>query len=108
MSCIADDSSPEASPFQQLMVQYMQRTRNPDPDCLARAKQHQCSEWVTDEAVNALEQGARSRTTQMEHLAKPAKVLAGELTLSRAAHTAGHDMMRAAGTAKEVRLRNTM
>ncbi len=81
------------------MVRYMHSTSHPDPDCLAKAKQQQCSQWVTDEAVRALEQGACSRSAQLEHLAEHAKVLSKEPTHTGAA---GSGVMRAVGTAKEV------
>ena len=81
------------------MVRYMQSTSRPDPDCLATAKQHQPSQWVTDEAVNALEQNIHSRAAQLEHLAQHAKVPIREPMLAR---NACDDVMRNAGTAKKV------
>ena len=74
--CLGGPSHPESSPFVQLMVQYLQRSTSvADPGCLAAAKQHLSSQWVTDGAVKAvLEQGTCSRTAQLDHLAKQVKM----------------------------------
>ena len=99
--CVADASLPDGGPFVQLMVRYLHRTSPlADPGCLAAAMQHRPSQWVTDEAVNVvLEQGARSRTAQLKHLAEQVR-----MPTKQQAHTCTEfgNMLRTAGTAKEV------